>query len=174
MKRRWFWDKLRSSQRLAFATGFYKSMVGSLPPTPNEATPRDYQVLAKVSEQLNLQDKYWETIEFLRQYEVGNTIDNTSFWNELGIAYGKVGTKNKNKEYWRLAYDAHKKAYDLDPREPMYLFNLAFATSWLENLFESRELFENYLESGHTGRRDLAQEMINDINRVLGDRDCGK
>lgn len=174
MKKCRFWDTLRSSRRLAFATGFYESMVKSLPPTPNEVTSHDYQVLAKVSEQLNLQDKYWETIEFLQQYEVENKIDNASFWNELGVAYGKAGTKKKNKEYWRLAYDAHKKAYDLDPIEPIYLFNLAFAASWLEKLFESRELFENYLKSGHTGRRNLAQEMINDINRVLGDRDYGK
>ncbi len=172
MKKRWFWDKFRLLQRLAFAKGFYESMIGSLPPSPDKATSHDYQVLAKVSEQLNLQDKYWETIEFLRQYEAGNTIDNTSFWNELGVAYGKVGAKNRNKEYWRLAYDAHKKAYDLDPREPIYLFNLAFTASWMENLFESRELFEGYLESGHTERRDLAQEMIDDINRVLGDRNC--
>ena len=171
MKGLWFGGKLRSSRRLAFATGFYESVVGTLPPNPANVNSNEYQVLAKVGEQLNLRAKYWETIEFLEQYKSMNTIDNTSFWNELGFAYGRIGKKKKNKGYWQLAYDAHKKAYDLDSAEPMYIFNLALAASWLDDLLESRKLFELYIENGHTEGRDVAQKMISDIDRVLKDRD---
>ena len=121
---------------------------------------RDYQELALSAEQLNIRGDYRAVVELLEPY-VGNINNkNTSFFNELGIAYGKIGSQLQDVAFWYKAYDCHKKAYDLDSNEPIYMFNLAIAATWIEHYEEAQELTAKYLESGHRKERKLAKDLL--------------
>ena len=120
----------------------------------------NYQQLALRAEQMNINGDYQDAIKLLEPYVNEEENNNTSFFNELGIAYGKRGAQLQDVSLWRKAYNCHKKSYILDSNEPMYMFNLAMAATWLENYEEAKELFKKYIESGHQKERNLAKDLL--------------
>jgi len=120
----------------------------------------DYQQMAFVAEALNNQGRHQEAIQLLLPGAEQPDNQNTSFFNEMGIAYGNIGSKTKDLSYWVKAYKYHRKAYELDSAEPMYMFNLAMAASWLDKRDEALDLFKKYVASGHQRRRELARDLV--------------
>jgi len=120
----------------------------------------NYQQFALRAEQMNINGDHQSVIELLEPYANEEKNNNTSFFNELGIAYGKRGTQFQDVSLWRKAHDCHKKSYLSDSDEPIYMFNLAVADTWLENYEEAKELFRKYVESGHQKERDLAKDLL--------------
>lgn len=70
---------------------YYNSKQG-----PGEEAAFNYKELASMAETLNMRGKYKKTIELLSPYI--NHYDNIceSFFNELAIAYGKLGSQKHN------------------------------------------------------------------------------
>ena len=126
----------------------------------------DYQQLALRAEQLNIQGNYCAVVKLLEPYAKRPNNKNTSFFNELGIAYGKIGSQLQDTAFWQKAYDCHKNAYRLDSNEPMYMFNLAMAATWIGHYGEAKELFTKYLESGHRRERELAIDILKKLNAM--------
>ena len=127
---------------------------------------RDYQVHALRAEQLNTQGDHQAVIELLEPYAEDSDNENTSFFNELGIAYGKIGAQLQDVVFWCKAYDSHKRAHDLDNKEPIYMFNLAMAATWLERYEEAKDLTTRYIQSGHARERKLAKELLKKLKAM--------
>ena len=127
---------------------------------------KDYQELALRAEQLNIRGDYRAVVEMLELYAGDMDNENTSFFNELGIAYGKLGVQFQDIAFWRKAYDRHKKAYDLDNNEPIYMFNLAMAATWIEHYEDARKLTTKYPESGHERERKLAKDLLEKLKAM--------
>lgn len=121
---------------------------------------RDYQEFALRAEQLNIRGDYRAVVDLLEPHAGNLDNKNTSFFNELGIAYGKIGSQLQDIAFWHKAYDFHKKPYHLDSNEPIYMFNLAMAATWIEHYEEAQELLTKYLESGYRKERELAQDLL--------------
>jgi len=121
---------------------------------------RDYQQLAFRAEQMNIRGDYQGVIELLEPYAGKPDNDNTNLFNELGVAYGKIGSQLQDTVLWHKAYDCHKRAYLLDSNEAIYMFNLAMAATWIGNYGEAKELFKKYLKSGHRKDRELASDIL--------------
>lgn len=126
----------------------------------------DYQQLALRAEQMNIRGDYRGVLELLEPYVGEPDNNNTSFFNELGIAYGKIGSQLQDAAFWHKAYDCHKDAYRQDSNEPIYIFNLAMAAAWIKNYDEAKELFKEYLDSNHKKRCKLATDMLRELNAV--------
>lgn len=126
----------------------------------------DYQQLALRAEQLNIQGNYRAVVKLLEPYAKRPNNKNTSFFNELGIAYGKIGSQLQDTAFWQKAYDCHTNAYRLDSNEPMYMFNLAMAAIWIGHYGEAKELLTKYLGSGHKRKRELAIDILKKINAM--------
>lgn len=127
---------------------------------------RDYQELALRAEQLNIRGDYRAVVDLLKPHTGDIDNENTSFFNELGIAYGKIGAQLQDIAFWHKAYDCHKKAYDLDSNEPIYMFNLAMAATWIEHYEEAQKLTTKYLESGHGRERKLAKDLLEKLEAM--------
>ena len=121
---------------------------------------RDCQELALRAEQLNIRGDHRAVVELLEPHAEVAENDNTSYFNELGIAYGKIGSQPEDSAYWHKAYACHRKAHDLDRNEPIYMFNLAMAATWIERYKEAQELLTKYLESGHRKEHELAKDLL--------------
>ena len=128
----------------------------------------DYQQLALRAEQLNIRGDYRGVVELLEPYTGNPDNKNTSFFNELGIAYGKIGSQLQDTAFWHKAYDCHKNAYRLDSNEPIYMFNLAMAATWIENYEKAQELLIKYLESGHRKELQLAKNVLKKLKAMQG------
>ena len=126
----------------------------------------DYQQMAFTAEALNNQGRHQEAIQLLLPAAVQPDNQNTSFFNEIGIAYGKIGSKTNDLSYWVEAYKYHRKAYELDSAEPMYMFNLAMAASWLNKLDEALDLFKKYVATGHQRERKLALDAVKKLESL--------
>lgn len=125
----------------------------------------NYQQLALKAEQMNINGDHQGVIELLEPYANEEENNNMSFFNELGVVYGKHGTQPKDISLWRKAYDCHKKSYLFDSNKPMYMFNLAMVATWLENYEEAKKLFKKYVESGHQREHDLAKDVLVKLER---------
>ena len=123
----------------------------------------DWQQLVLRAEQLNIQGDYQGVLELLEPYTGNPNNKNTSFFNELGIAYGKIGRRCHSNVFWHKAYDCHKKAYRLARFEPIYMFNLGLAASWIKNYKEAEELLTKYIRSGDTRRLKMATDILAEI-----------
>jgi len=123
----------------------------------------DYQKLALRAEQLNIRGDHHEVLKLLEPYAKNLNNKNTSFFNELGIAYGKIGSQLQDTTWWHKAYDCHKMSYRLDSEEPIYMFNLALAASWIEDYGQAKELFTKYLESGDERQRELTKNILRNL-----------
>jgi len=120
----------------------------------------DYQQMAFAAEALNNEGRHQEAIQLLLPEAEQPENQNTSFFNEIGIAYGNMGSKTNDLSYWVEAYKYHRKAYELDSTEPMYMFNLAMAASWLDKRDEALDLFKKYVATGHQRRQELALDAV--------------
>jgi len=126
----------------------------------------NYQAMAFTAEALNNKGKHQNAINLLLPDVEHPDNQNTSFFNELGIAYGKIGSKTNDRSYREKAYDYHKKAYDLDNNEPIYMLNLAMSATWIERYEEAKELMQKYLESGHARERKLAKDILKKLKAM--------
>ncbi len=126
----------------------------------------DYQQMAFTAEALNNQGRHQEVIQLLLPAAVQPDNQNTSFFNEIGIAYGKIGSKTNTPSHWIEAYKYHSKAYKLNSGEPMYMFNLAMAASWLNKLDEALVLFKKYVATGHKREHKLALDAVKKLESL--------
>jgi len=126
----------------------------------------DYEEMARVSEALNRKGRHQEVIDLLLPLAEQEGNRNSSFFNELGLAYGKIGSKTTDLSYWEKAYVYHTKAYSLDRSEPEYIFNLAMAASWLDKRDEALGLFKKYVATGHQRRRALAVDAVRKLEAL--------
>jgi hypothetical protein len=126
----------------------------------------EYQRLAIEAEHLNLIGEYRAAIKLLEPYAENENNNNPSFSNELGVAYGKVGSQFQDIALWHKAYYYHKKSFNTDSNQPIYMFNLAMAALWLEEYDEAYNLFTNYIESGHKNNRKLAKQMLRKLRYI--------
>jgi tetratricopeptide (TPR) repeat protein len=134
---------------------------------------KDFQQMVFTAEALNKQGSYQQVLDLLLPTAEHPDNQNASFFNELGIAYGKIGSKNNDISFWAEAYQYHCKAYELDSTEPMYMFNLAVAASWLDKKDEALLLFKKYLATGHKKERKLALDMVNELESLSYCAECG-
>ena len=130
---------------------------------PKEMATVDYIQLAGIAKTLNRDGNYKKTIELLTPYVNYNDNRCELLYNELAIAYGKLGSQKNRLKYWSYAYEFHKKAYHINQNNPVNIFNLAMAATWLKKYYEAEELFKRYLESGHHRERQLAIELLDEI-----------
>ncbi len=126
----------------------------------------EYQQMAFTAEALNNQGKHQEVIKLMLPVATQTNNQNPSFFNELGIAYGKIGSMTNDLTYWIEAYKYHRKSCELDCTEPMYMFNLAMAASWLNRLDEALDLFRKYIASGHQEGRKLALDAVKKLESL--------
>ena len=126
----------------------------------------DYQQMAFTAEALNNQGRHQEVIQLLLPEAEQPDNQNASFFNEIGFAYGAIGSRTKDLSYWVEAYKYHRKAYELDSTEPMYMFNLAMAASWLNKLDEALDLFKKYVATGHKRERKLALDAVKKLEAL--------
>ncbi len=126
----------------------------------------DYQEMAFAAEALNNKGRHQEAIQLLLPDAEQPDNQNVSFFNELGIAYGKIGSKRNDLSCWGKAYKYNRRAYELDSAEPMYMFNLAMAASWLDKADEALDLFKKYLTTGDKRRRELALHAVKKLEAL--------
>jgi len=163
--------KLNHPLNLIYIKRFYKKMLnkkllleGKAPESfKKQQLSGDWQQIALRAEQLNIKGDYRGVLELLEPY-IGNPSNkNTSFFNELGIAYGKIGSQLQGTAFWHKAYDCHKKAYRINRHEPIYMFNLGIAADWIKNYKEAEELLTKYIKSGDTRRLKMATDILTEI-----------
>lgn len=127
----------------------------------------DFLQMAFTAEALNNQGKHREVISLLQPLAEHPDNLSTSFFNELGMAYGLIGSKTNDSSYFEEAYRYHQRAYILISWKPMYILNLAMAASRSNKLEEALYLFNEYVASGHKRGRKLALDEVRKLESPI-------
>ncbi len=155
---------IKHGAMMSWLEDFYYKEVGRKLPNSNYVTDEDYELLGITATKLNMQSRHEDVLGLLQPY-VHDDIKSTHFWNELGMAYCKVGRKQRNNYMLMEAYFAHMNAYVLDSSIPMYIFNLAVAAHWVDKNEEALNYYKKYIDTGDIQGKQFAIEMISELTR---------
>jgi hypothetical protein len=153
---------IKQGAMMSWLEDFYYKEVGRKLPNPNYATDEDYDLLGVAATKLNMRSRHDDVLGLLQPY-VNDNIKSTHFWNELGMAYCKVGRKKRNMSMLMEAYFAHMNAYVLNSSVPIYMFNLAVAAHWVGRKDEALNYYRKYIDTGDVQGKQFALEMISDL-----------